>query len=105
VPDEKDEYLQHQLNSNIAFARKFLGDRGIGFDIHVADGNLGKEAVRLAAQVDADLIAIMNHQGNKITGGLFANSDEQNLITNDAQIPIAILNPVSTGVSGSVLFS
>jgi hypothetical protein len=59
----------------------------------------------LAAQVDADLIAIMNHQGNKITGGLFANSDEQNLITNDAQIPIAILNPVSTGVSGSVLFS
>lgn len=104
VPDEKDEYLQHQLNSNIAFARKFLGDRGIGFDIHVADGNLGKEAVRLAAQVDADLIAIMNHQGNKITGGLFANSDEQQLITNDAQIPIAILNPISTGVAGSVLF-
>lgn len=105
VPDETDEYLVHQRNSNIAFAKKFFGNKGIALDTHIAEGPLDKEAVRLATSVDADLIAIMNHQGNRITGGLFANSAEQHLITNEAQIPIVIVNPVSTGVTGSILFN
>lgn len=105
VPHEDDEYLVHQLNSNIAFAKKFLGDRNIEFSTHIAEGPLDRETVRLAAQVDADLIAIMNHQGNKITGGLFANSSEQHLITNDSQIPVCIVNPMTTAYGQSVLFS
>lgn len=105
VPNEHDEYLVHQLQSNIAFAKKFFGKRGIELTTHIAEGALDKEAVRLATTVDADLIAIMNHQGNRITGGLFANSAEQHLITNEAQIPIVIVNPVSTGVTGSILFN
>jgi nucleotide-binding universal stress UspA family protein len=105
VPKEDDEYLVHQMNSNIAFARKFLVDRGIDFTTTIADGSLEKECVKLATTIDADLIAIMNHQGNRITGGLLANSAEQHLITNEAQIPIVIVNPQDTGVSGSVLFS
>ncbi|MBX7095761.1 MAG: universal stress protein [Flavobacteriales bacterium] len=105
LPNEDDEYLVHQLNSNIAFAKKFLGDRGIEFTTRIAEGSLDKECVRLSAELDADLIAIMNHQGNRLTGGMFANSAEQQLITNDAEIPVMIVNPIDTGVSGSVLFS
>jgi len=105
VPKEDDEYLVHQMNSNIAFARKFLNDRGIDFTTTIADGSLEKECVRLASSIDADLIAIMNHQGNRLTGGLLANSAEQHIITNEAQIPVVIVNPQDTGVSGSILFS
>lgn len=103
--DESDEYLKHQLNSNIAFSKKFLGDRGINFTVKIAEGDLDKECLRLATSIDADLIAIMNHQGNRLAGNMFANSSEQQIITNDAQIPVCIVNPVNTTVSGSVLFS
>ena len=106
VPKEDDEYLVHQLNSNIAFTKKFLGGKGIEFTAQIAeDGNLERATVRLASQINADLIAIMNHQGSRITGGLFANSAEQNLITNDSQIPVCIVNPITVTVGGSVLFS
>lgn len=105
VPKEEDEYLVHQLNSNIAFSKKFLGDRDIEFTTNIAEGALDRETVRLAAQIDADLIAIMNHQGNKITGGMFANSSEQHLITNDSQIPVVIVNPKVSAYGQSVLFS
>jgi len=103
--DESDEYLKHQLNSNIAFSKKFLGDRGINFTVKIAEGDLDDECIRLATTIDADLIAIMNHQGNRLAGNMFANSSEQQIITNDAQIPVCIMNPISTTVSGSVLFS
>ncbi len=107
TPREDDEYLLHQLNSNIAFTKKFLSERHIEFTTHIAeDGSLEKETIRLASALDADLIAIMNHQGNRFTGGLFANSAEQILITNDAQVPVCIMNPRSTTVSGgSIMFS
>jgi nucleotide-binding universal stress UspA family protein len=106
APKEEDEYLVHQLNSNIAFTKKFLGEKGITCTTQIAeDGSLDKAVIRLASQLNADLIAIMNHQGSRITGGLFANSAEQNLITNDSQIPVCIVNPVSVTVGKSVLFS
>jgi hypothetical protein len=44
-------------------------------------------------------------QGNRLGGNLLANSSEQMLITNDAEIPVAIINPKSVGNSGSVLFN
>lgn len=105
LPNETDEFLVHQLNSNIIFAKKFLTEKGISFKTKVAEGSFDKEVVRYAATIEADLIAIMNMQGNRIGGNLLANSSEQMLITNDAEIPVAIINPQSTGESGSVLFS
>ncbi len=104
MPKETDEFLVHQLQSNIIFAKKYLTEKGIGFKTKIVDGSFGKDVLRYAAEIDADLIAIMNMQGNRIGGNLLANSDEQMLITNDAEIPVIILNPSSTGHSGSVLF-
>jgi nucleotide-binding universal stress UspA family protein len=105
LPNETDEFLVHQLNSNIIFAKKFLTEKGISFKTKVAEGSFDKEVIRYAATIEADLIAIMNMQGNRIGGNLLANSSEQMLITNDAEIPVAIINPQSMGESGSILFS
>ena len=105
MPQETDEFLLHQLQSNIIFAKKYLTEKGISFKTKIVDGNFGKDVLRYAVQMDADLIAIMNMQGNRIGGNLLANSAEQMLITNDAEIPVVIINPQSTGNSGSVLFN
>lgn len=96
APKEEDEYLLHQLNSNIIFAKKFLHDRGIEFTTHIAEDDFEKAIVRLATSIDADLIAIMNMQANKVAGNFFSNSSEQHLITNEAQIPICVVNPMSS---------
>ena len=53
--------------------------------------------------LDADLIAIMNLNRNNMLGAITA-SHEQYILTNDAQIPTLIVNPVQ-GKYGSVLFS
>ena len=45
-----------------------------------------------AESVDADLITIMNLNRTNILSGLISNPEEY-LITNDANIPILILNP------------
>jgi nucleotide-binding universal stress UspA family protein len=105
IPKETDEFLVHELQSNLIFAKKFLTEKGISFKTKIVEGGLGKEVIHYAASIDADLIAIMNMQGNRLGGNLLANSDEQYIITNDAEIPVTILNPASTGNSGSVLFS
>jgi nucleotide-binding universal stress UspA family protein len=96
TPTEDDEYLAHQLNSNIIFAKKFLSERGIEFTTHIAEDDFERAIVRLATSIDADLIAIMNMQANKVAGNFFSSSSEQHLITNDAQIPICVVNPMSS---------
>jgi nucleotide-binding universal stress UspA family protein len=63
-----------------------------------------KEVVKYAVANDADLIAIMNLQKNSILG-LLGSNYEQYMITNDAQIPVLILNPFDTPYGQSYMFS
>jgi nucleotide-binding universal stress UspA family protein len=105
-PYETDEFLVHKLNGNIAFAKKFLGEKGITFTTKIAEKgkSFTKEVLKYAAEVDADLITIMNLNRTHFLG--LGGSDEQDIIANEANIPVMCVNPVSTTVSsGSVLFS
>jgi hypothetical protein len=36
---------------------------------------------------------------------ILAGTDERQIITNDAQIPTMILNPIKSSIGGSVLFN
>lgn len=104
TPDESDEFLRHQVKANIQFAVKFFHERGIEVTTKVApNSGFDKEVVKHAVSLDADLIAIMNLNRNNMLGVITANH-EQYIITNDAQIPTLIVNPVE-GKYGSVLFS
>ncbi len=104
TPDESDEFLRHQVKANIQFSVRFFQERGIEVTTKVApNSGFDKEVVKHAVMLDADLIAIMNLNRNNMLGAITA-SHEQYILTNDAQIPTLIVNPVQ-GKYGSVLFS
>lgn len=93
---ETDEHLKNLLKSNIIFAKKYLTEQNISFSTNIVDGSedFEKEIVHFSVSHDADLIAIMNTQDSfleSLLGG--TGSQEQVLITNEAQIPVLITNP------------
>ena len=107
TPKEKDDFLKNQLNRNLKFAAKFLHERRIEFTSTISqegEGKIAKEAIKLAASVNADLIAIMNLHENSLMG-MIGSSFEQAIITNEAQIPAICINPTVTTVSGGVFSS
>lgn len=94
TPEETDEFLSHQVKANIQFAKKYFSERDIEVTATiVSSGGFDKAVVKHAVSIDADLIAIMNLNKNNMLGVLTA-SHEEYIITNDAQIPALIVNPI-----------
>jgi nucleotide-binding universal stress UspA family protein len=105
IPDETDEFLKHTVKANIVFANKFFNERGIEVTTALADSTgFDKEVVKHALKVDADLIAIMNLQKNQLLG-LFGSNHEQYMITNDAKIPVLIVNPIDATNAYQTIFT
>jgi nucleotide-binding universal stress UspA family protein len=106
VPKEDDEFLHKQLVNHIKFANQYLDERGIQHDATISEedsNDFVKAVVKHAVKVDADLIAIMNlSQGNIF--GVLGVPYEQEVITNEAQIPVMCMNPRETGVGGGWSF-
>ncbi|HRH38801.1 MAG TPA: universal stress protein, partial [Flavobacteriales bacterium] len=106
VPKEDDEFLHKQLVNHIKFANQYLDERKIAHDAIIADaasGDFVSAVVRHAVSVDADLIGIMNlSQGNIF--GVLGVPYEQEIITNEAQIPVMCMNPRETGSGGGWTF-
>ena len=102
TPREDDEFLHKQLVNHIKFANQYLDERGIPHDATIADedsGDFVKAVVRHAVKLDADLIAIMNlAQGNIF--GVLGVPYEQEVLTNEAHIPVMCMNPRETTVGG-----
>ncbi len=94
TPEETDEFLRHQVKANIQFAQKYFSERNISVTASIVPSSgFDKEVVKHAVNIDADLIAIMNLNKNRVLGVLTANHEEY-IITNDAQIPALIMNPI-----------
>jgi len=103
TPTETDEFLRKKVQTNILFAKRFFSERGIEVTTTLApSSNFDKEVVKHAVTIDADLIAIMNLNKNSFLGTI-ASNDEQNIITNDAQIPVLIMNPLDSPYGGSFM--
>lgn len=106
VPKEDDEFLHKQLQNHIKFANNYLDERGIAHDAVIAEedsSDFVKAVIKHAIAVDADLIAIMNlAQGNIF--GVLGVPYEQELITNEAHIPVMCMNPRETGSGGGWTF-
>lgn len=102
TPKETDEYLRNQLHRNIAFSKKYLTEHGISFTTNTADkGSFAKEVIKFAVGVDADLISIMNLRENSLMG-MLGSSYEQQMITNEAQIPVMCVNPKDITAKGGI---
>jgi len=105
IPDESDEFLQHTVKANIIFANKFFGERNIEVTTTLAPAkDFDKEVVNHAVKVNADLIAIMNIQKNQLLG-VFGASHEQYMITNDAKIPVLVVNPINATNTYQAIFT
>lgn len=106
TPKEEDEFLHKQLQNHIRFANQYLDERGIQHDATIAEedsGDFVSAVVKHAIAVDADLIVIMNlAQGNIF--GVLGVPYEQELITNEAQIPVMCMNPRETATGGGWTF-
>lgn len=106
VPKEEDEFLHKQLENHIRFAKQYLTERGIEHDAAISSedsGDFVKAVIKHAVAVDADLITIMNlSQGNIF--GVLGVPYEQDIITNEAQIPVMCMNPRETSTGGGWSF-
>jgi len=105
TPDEKDEFLKKQVKANIVFAKKYFQERDIAVTATVLEGSsFNKSVVAHAKEMKADLIAIMNGNKNSIFGAL-AGGNEEIVITNNAQIPTLIMNPIEGSFSFAADFN
>ena len=94
TPEEKDEFLKRQVLANIKFAEKYFSEREINVTTTVLPSSgFNNEVLKHAIAIEADLIAIMNLNKNNVLGVLTANHEEF-IITNEAQIPALIMNPI-----------
>jgi nucleotide-binding universal stress UspA family protein len=94
TPKETDEFLKNKMNGNIAYAKKYLGEKKVKCAAHIADksGDFVDQLLDLAGEIDADLITIMNMQRGSLMGMLGARYEQQ-IITNEDQIPVLCVNP------------
>jgi nucleotide-binding universal stress UspA family protein len=105
TPEESDEFLRHQVKANIQFSKKYFSERNVNVTATIVpNGGFDKEVVKHAVNIDADLIAIMNLNRNNLLGVLSATHEEY-IITNDAQIPALIMNPIEGVTTLSVDFN
>lgn len=105
TPEETDEFLRHQVKANIIFAKKYFEEREIEVTTKLVPASgFDKEVVKHAVNIDADLIAIMNLNKNSVFGVLASNHEEY-IITNEAQIPTLIMNPIEGSFSFAADFN
>lgn len=93
---ETDEFVKKSIALNTNYARNELQKKGIEFDIQSATekGNFVKQMLDYAKKSDADLIAIVNSQERGVHE-LLSGTSERDAITNEAQIPVMVVNPIS----------
>lgn len=104
TPRESDEFLRNKLSGNIAYAKKYLAEKKVKCAAHIADksGDFVDQLLDMAGEIGADLITIMNLQRNSLMGMLGARYEQQ-IITNEDQIPVLCVNPrETTSATGSV---
>lgn len=105
TPEETDEFLRHQVKANIVFAKKFFAERDVEVTTTLAPASgFDKEVIKHAVKVDGDLIAIMNLNKGSLLG-VITSSHEEYIITNDAQIPVLIMNPIEGSLSFAADFN
>lgn len=106
-PKESDEYLNNQVKRNMAYAEGYFIDNGIACKTKVTEEDSSvfvKELLKYAHYADIDLICILNFAGERLIHA-FGVDAEQQVITNDAGIPVLVINPISANVDARSVFA
>lgn len=90
-----DSNLQKKVNTNLNFAIRFLIQNSLDYEIHTAPkGEFGKETIKFAQEINADLILIVTAKNLNFFDFIFGTR-EQFIIANSARIPVMVVNPRS----------
>ncbi len=106
-PKESDEFLHNRLARNIGYAEAYIEERNIKYKTTITDsGSSGfvKELLKYAKYAEIDLICILNTTEDRLVHA-FGVDSEQKIITNEAAIPVMILNPAVTYKDSSSIFA
>jgi nucleotide-binding universal stress UspA family protein len=93
---ESDEFTAKALKNNISYAKSYLTNNNLTFDLHELGKHtqgLTRETITLSKNVHADLIVVMTTMDKGISEYVMG-APEQAIIANDAQIPVMCINPV-----------
>lgn len=101
---EDDKFDKQKIENNLAYTKKFFDKQNIDYVVEYADGpgDFVKQIIRYSASINADFIAILNLNYRSINA--FLKNSEEELITNEAQIPVLMVNPSSEFINKSPLF-
>lgn len=93
IPNAFDAGVQKKVNFNLAFAKKHLESYSIPYEIHSAGkgSKFQEEIVKLAKDIESDLILIMTSGSLDFTDYVFG-AQEQYVIANEAKIPVMCIN-------------
>ncbi len=93
IPNAFDAGVQKKVNYNLAFAKKHLESYNIPYEIHSAGkgSKFQEEIVKLAKDIESDLILIMTSGSLDFTDYVFG-AQEQHVIANEAKIPVMCIN-------------
>jgi nucleotide-binding universal stress UspA family protein len=106
-PKESDEYLHNKLARNVAYAEGYMEERNIKYKTAVTEASSGgfvKDLIKYANYADIDLICILNTAEDRLVHA-FGIDSEQKIITNEAGIPVMILNPAATYKDSASVFA
>ena len=86
--------LLKKTKANVSFAKKYLEDNLIYFDISISKKATGfaQQTIKFAQEIDADIILIMTTKDIAFTDYVFG-ATEQQIIANSAKIPVLCVNP------------
>lgn len=105
-PDEKDEFLRNRVLRNIEYAEEYFTEHGVAYKTTLLDGgsDYTKDVIKYAKYNDIDLICILNSTRDQIIHA-FGIDEEQKMITNDAEIPVLVVNLINVFQEGTAIFT
>ena len=94
VPNTNDSIHAKKIKNNLGFAKKYLDNKNINFEIHEskAKGSFVKQTLDFSKYIAADLIIIVITKDIGLNDYMFG-ADEQKLIANNQEIPVMCIQP------------
>ena len=99
-----DPFSKQQIDNNIAYAKKFFAEHNVSYTVKICEeeGNFVKQILHYAVSINADMLAVLNLNYRSISH--FLKNKEEELISNEGQIPVFMVNPSKAFIDNSLLF-
>ncbi|MBT7490188.1 MAG: universal stress protein [Bacteroidetes bacterium] len=96
TPNVTDELLKKRTTANLNFAKKFLKERNVLYEITTAvgKGNFAEEIIKFAHTINTNLILIMTTRNIGLQDYIVGTT-EQYVISNSMKISVMCVNPRS----------